>query len=64
MASLVHPAKVIGVGMNSRTLTDAEADTERERVQQELGLPVCDVFRHGTADLVTAVQNLKKALVK
>ncbi len=64
IASMVHPAKVIGIGMNSRTLSDAEANIERDRVSQELGLPACDIFRHGTADLVKAVQNLKRELGK
>jgi uncharacterized NAD-dependent epimerase/dehydratase family protein len=55
MANLMHPSRVIGVAMNSRRCTPAEADAERERVRQELGLPVCDVFRHGAGDLADAV---------
>jgi uncharacterized NAD-dependent epimerase/dehydratase family protein len=51
---------VIGMAMNSRRLTAAEAEAERDRVRAEFGLPVCDVFRHGPGELVDAVLQLKK----
>ena len=47
--------KVLGIAMNSRRLSDADADAERQRVRSELGLPVCDVIRHGADELVDAV---------
>lgn len=56
MANLMCPSKVIGVAMNSSFVSEEEADVERERVRQELGLPVCDVIRHGTDELVQAIQ--------
>lgn len=59
MADLMHPCSVIGIAMNSRRVSAAEADAERERVRSELGLPVCDVIRHGPDELVEAVQNLR-----
>ena len=62
MAGLMQPAKVIGVAMNSRLLSANEAEEERERVRQEMGLPVCDVFRHGPDELVQAVLELRKAV--
>lgn len=55
MASLAMPSKVIGVAMNSRLLSPEEAEVERERVRKELGVPVCDVIRHGSDDLVEAI---------
>ena len=45
--------------MNSRLLSDEQANVERERVKRELGLPVCDVVRHGAQDLVRAVLDLR-----
>jgi len=57
-ASIMLPSKVIGIAMNSRMLTDAAAEEERERVRQELGLPICDVIRHGPDELVEAVLQL------
>lgn len=54
-ASIMHPSKVIGIGMNSRLLSDEAAEEERERIRKELGLPVCDVIRHGPEELVAAV---------
>ena len=64
MASAMHPCRVIGVAMNSRTVSASEAEVERIRVRDELGLPVCDVLRHGPDDLVKAVLDLKQELGK
>jgi uncharacterized NAD-dependent epimerase/dehydratase family protein len=47
--------RVIGVALNSRRLSAAEADVERERVRRELGLPVADPIRHGSGELVDAI---------
>ncbi len=58
MADLMFPSQVIGVAMNSRNLSDEEAERERERVRSELGLPVCDVIRHGPEELVQAIREL------
>jgi len=55
MAGLMVPARVIGVAMNSRQATEAEAERERRQVGDALGLPVCDVFRHGPDELVQAI---------
>lgn len=55
MANVMHPCRVLGVSMNSRKVSAAEAESERRRVRDELELPVCDVFRHGPDELVDAV---------
>jgi uncharacterized NAD-dependent epimerase/dehydratase family protein len=55
MASLAVPSKVIGVAMNSRLLSPEEAEKEREKVRRELGLPICDVIRHGPDELLDAI---------
>jgi D-glutamate N-acetyltransferase len=57
------PARVIGVGLNSRLLAAEDAEKERERVRAELGVPVCDVFRHGPDELAGAVLSLQSALL-
>jgi uncharacterized NAD-dependent epimerase/dehydratase family protein len=62
MASLHLPAKVIGVAMNTRLLTAEETEAEREKVERELGLPVCDVYRHGAGVLADAVLKLQAEL--
>jgi len=59
LASVRGPSRVIGIAMNSRTLTSGQADVERERARDEFGLPVCDIFRHGVDELVDAVLQLK-----
>ena len=58
-ASLRHPCKVIGVGMNSRRVSSEEAEAERKRMEDELGLPVCDVYRDGAGRLADAVNALR-----
>lgn len=51
--------QVLGIAMNSRRLSAADAETERKRVQAEFGLPVCDVIRHGPDELVDAILKFK-----
>lgn len=63
MANLMGPSKVIGVAMNSSFVSEEEAAREREKVRSELGLPVCDVIRHGTDELVQAIQAMSPQLV-
>jgi uncharacterized NAD-dependent epimerase/dehydratase family protein len=60
MASLLHPSRVIGIAMNSRSVSAAEAQQDRQRVREELGLPVCDVLRHGPDDLVQAIRQFQQ----
>ncbi len=61
MASFSGPSVVVGVAMNSRLLRENEAEEERSRVQREIGLPVCDVIRHGPQDLVDAILEFDQA---
>jgi uncharacterized NAD-dependent epimerase/dehydratase family protein len=61
MASITQPSRVIGVAMNSRRVSAEEAEAERERVRAELGLPVCDVIRHGPDELVEAILKFKSS---
>lgn len=63
MAGLMMPSKVIGVAMNSRNVSADAAERERQRVRSELGLPVCDVFRHGPDDLLEAINKLSPQVV-
>jgi uncharacterized NAD-dependent epimerase/dehydratase family protein len=63
MACVMAPSKVIGVAMNSRLVSASDAEVERDRVRDELGLPVCDVFRHGPGDLTDAVLDYQRRLM-
>ena len=62
MGSLQSPCKVIGFGVNTRKISDGDAQAERERVRAEFGLPVCDVIRDGADELVDAVLACQKEL--
>ena len=62
VARLVHTTQVIGVAMNGRRITPAEAVAEKQRVHDEVGLPVCDVFRDGPSLLVKAILDLRESL--
>jgi uncharacterized NAD-dependent epimerase/dehydratase family protein len=64
LANVMHPCRVIGVAMNSRRLSADDAETERTRWRRELALPVCDVIRHGSGELVEAILQFKRAIGK
>jgi uncharacterized NAD-dependent epimerase/dehydratase family protein len=61
MSNVHQPCKIIGIGINSRLVSAAEAAKERERTKAEFGLPACDVFRDGPDELVDAVIRFKEA---
>ncbi len=63
-ANVMHPCRVIGVAINTRGCSDEEALAECRRVEEQLGLPACDVIRHGPDRLVDAVLELKQQLGK
>lgn len=63
-ANLMHPCHVIGVAINGSKFSNAEVAAEQEKVRRELGLPACDVIRHGSDELVEAVLALKQKLNK
>ena len=64
MGGLYQPCPVIGVSMNSRRVGPEAAEEERARVEEELNLPVCDVFRDGPEKLRDAVLNHQQTLFK
>ncbi|MSU43631.1 MAG: DUF1611 domain-containing protein [Pedosphaera sp.] len=61
VANVAHPCRFIGVAINSRRVSDAQYREERARVERELNLPACDIFRDSAAPLVEAVQSLRTA---
>jgi uncharacterized NAD-dependent epimerase/dehydratase family protein len=63
-ACIMHPCRAIGVAINGARFSDAEVAAERDRVRQRMGLPTCDVLRHGPDELVEAVLDLKRKLAK
>ncbi|WP_417737711.1 DUF1611 domain-containing protein [Rosistilla oblonga] len=60
LASARSPAQVIGIAMNGRNLTAEQAEIEKREVQEQLGLPVCDVYRDGPGLLVDAVLQMQE----
>lgn len=58
-ANLMHPCRVIGVAVNGLNFSDDEVAAECEQVGRRLGLPACDVLRHGPEKLVEAVVRLQ-----
>jgi uncharacterized NAD-dependent epimerase/dehydratase family protein len=61
-ADVMHPCRVIGVAVNGQKFSSDEVTAECRRVAAELGLPACDVIRHGPDPLVDAVIQLKRQL--
>jgi uncharacterized NAD-dependent epimerase/dehydratase family protein len=59
MANIMHPCRVIGIAVNGQRFGDDAVAAECEQVERRLGLPTCDVIRHGPQKLVEAVLQLK-----
>lgn len=59
-ANLRCPSRVIGIAVNGKQLPDSELEEEIKRVEGELELPACDVYRHGATKLANAVEQLKQ----
>ena len=58
-----YPCKVIGIAMNTKNISDEAAiEDERKRLRDTFGLPVCDVIRHGSDELVQATLDLQQDL--
>jgi len=59
MASVMFPSKVIGFALNSKNVSEYEAEKERGSIKEQFGLPACDVVRHGSEELVEAIINFR-----
>jgi uncharacterized NAD-dependent epimerase/dehydratase family protein len=60
MSNLMNPCRVIGIFVNGQKFPiDDDVAAECERVEKRLGLPTCDVIRHGPGKLVEAVKKMK-----
>ena len=60
-ANIMHPCRVIGVAVNGQRFDDEAVAAECDSVGRRLGLPACDVIRHGPTRLVEAVLRLRAA---
>ena len=63
-AAVMHPCRVIGVAINGQDHSEEEVAAECDEVTRRVGLPACDVFRHGPDKLIRAVLDLKGELGK
>lgn len=63
-AQIMHPCRMIGVSVIAPGKSNDEVHAECDRVEQSLGLPASDVFRHGSAKLEEAVLKLGRELGK
>lgn len=63
-ANIMHPCRVIGVAVNGQKYDDDAVAAECEQVSRRLGVPACDVIRHGPQKLVDAVVKLGRELGK
>ena len=55
IAAPVFPARVTGIALNTRELSDQEAETEIQWTAKQIGLPTTDVIRYGPGVLVDAL---------
>ena len=63
-ATLRQSTRFIGIAMNGRNVSPEQAETERERMRSEFGLPVCDVYRDGAGALADAAMNRRSEVVQ
>lgn len=63
-ARAMHPCRVIGAAVNGGGFSDEAVAAECERASGRLGLPACDVLRHGPDKLVAAAVRLRRELGK
>jgi len=57
LARVANPAcEVIGVSINTQHMTEAEARAYLTKVEEEMGLPAVDPFRHGAERLAEALE--------
>lgn len=61
MSNANFTCRILGIAVNSRRVSAAEAAAERERVRRETGLPVCDVIRDGSDELIDAIERFRAA---
>lgn len=60
MAQLRQPARFLGLSINTRNLSEEEAQDEIARAEDQFQLPACDVYRQGAEKLVQAAMALKQ----
>lgn len=56
LAALLCPSKVVGIGLNTFGMSDADARAAIESAERETGLPATDVYRFGCAKLMDALE--------
>lgn len=62
LARVANPAcEVIGVSVNTQHMSESEAIAYLAGVEQEMGLPAVDPFRHGASRLVDAMLGVQTA---
>ncbi|MDX2105691.1 MAG: DUF1611 domain-containing protein [Candidatus Melainabacteria bacterium] len=57
MAEFMRPAKVIGISVDTRGLSEQEAKNILEKYENETNLPATDPIRFGVEPLVKAIEN-------
>ncbi|MCC9657100.1 DUF1611 domain-containing protein [Rhodopirellula halodulae] len=62
IAQLRGPTQFIGVSVNTRRQSAAEAALEIQRAEDRFGLPACDVYRDGADKLIHAAVQLRQEL--
>jgi uncharacterized NAD-dependent epimerase/dehydratase family protein len=59
LARVVNPAcEVVGISVNTKAMSAAEATAYIEAIEGQMGLPATDPFRYGAAKLVDALEAL------
>jgi uncharacterized NAD-dependent epimerase/dehydratase family protein len=60
MARPIKPCKVIGISLNTQSLSEQQAKKEIDKTEQEIGLPAIDPVRFGCEKLIKELKSLRK----
>jgi uncharacterized NAD-dependent epimerase/dehydratase family protein len=55
LASPMRPCKVVAIALNTRALSEEEAQEEIRKAEHETGLPATDAVRYGAAKILDAI---------
>jgi uncharacterized NAD-dependent epimerase/dehydratase family protein len=55
LASSMRPAKVVAIALNTKTLSEEEAQEAIRKAEQETGLPATDAVRYGAEKILDAI---------
>lgn len=61
-AQCIRPSKIVGIALNTRTLSEADAKAAVQQATEETGLPATDAVRFGADNLFDALMSYREKI--